>query len=164
MNSKVYYLIGALVLLIIGVVSYRFVVNLNNTSQPTPSPTIENSTIPSPSPQVEVKGFTYDLKPQGVSTQSGMVKLEEMGAKTKVTIELKGALAGSRGPAHIHKGSCTKLGAIAYSLETVVDGRSETIVEASMSGLLAQLPLAVNVHKSAAEIKTYVACGDIQAR
>ena len=36
-------------------------------------------------------------------------------------------------------------------------------MDISLTRLLGELPLAVNVHKSATEVTTYVACGDIAA-
>jgi hypothetical protein len=41
-----------------------------------------------------------------------------------------------------------------------VDGISETTVNQPLAALTAG-GLAVNVHKSAADLKTYVACGDL---
>ena len=64
-------------------------------------------------------------------------------------------------PAHIHKGSCAKLDPIpAYALADVKDGASTSTVDVKLDDLR-DGAFAINVHKSAAEIQTYVACGDI---
>jgi hypothetical protein len=64
-------------------------------------------------------------------------------------------------PAHIHMGTCAHLNpAPKYPLTSVVDGISETTVNATIAQLTAG-NLAVNVHKSAADLKDYVACGDL---
>ena len=64
-------------------------------------------------------------------------------------------------PAHIHKGTCAKLDATpAYPLNNVVNGRSTTTVNVALSALL-KGHYAINMHRSAKQLKTYVACGDI---
>ncbi len=89
-------------------------------------------------------------------------------------------------PAHIHAGSCDELGDVAYPLSSVgsemlVNGTpmagspaseasgeaaessvaaSVTDVEAALQDLLSG-DYAINVHKSAGEIGTYIACGDL---
>jgi hypothetical protein len=79
-------------------------------------------------------------------------------------------------PAHIHSGSCAELGDVVVPLTDVavvgadaeragaadaipVKG-SYTEVEMSLDDILAA-PHAINVHLSADEIGTYIACGDI---
>jgi hypothetical protein len=47
-------------------------------------------------------------------------------------------------------------------LNDVTNGKSDTTVNASLASLM-NGNSAINVHKSAAEIQTYVACGDIPA-
>lgn len=108
------------------------------------------------------KGVTVRLAQQNKSGESGTARLTPAGDKTKVEINLKGAPKGVSQPAHIHEGSCAKLDPKPkYGLANVVDGKSSTEVGASMDTLMAG-NLAINVHKSAEEVKTYVACGDIK--
>ena len=108
------------------------------------------------------KSVTIKLGEQNKSGESGTAKLTPAGDKTKVEISLKGAPKGASQPAHIHEGSCAKLDPKPkYGLENVVDGKSTSEVSADIKTLTAG-KLAVNVHKSAAEVKTYVACGDIK--
>jgi hypothetical protein len=64
-------------------------------------------------------------------------------------------------PAHIHKGTCEKLDPKpAYPLTNVVNGESVSDVNANIEDL-ANEGFAINVHKSAAEVGTYVSCGEI---
>lgn len=89
-------------------------------------------------------------------------------------------------PAHIHIGPCDNLGDVVYPLNAVggaapsgtpgatpvslsdreaaaVIARSRTEVDASLDVLL-DGEFAVNVHKSAAEMDVYVACGEIAGK
>lgn len=84
-------------------------------------------------------------------------------------------------PAHIHEGTCDALGAVAYPLNDVTVPpaadtatpparpamvhaeevlSSVTVVDASLADLLAG-QYAINIHRSADDIQTYVACGEI---
>jgi hypothetical protein len=108
-------------------------------------------------------GKVYALNEQNGSGQHGTVALKPRGDKTVIEIHLLGASTTVAEPAHIHMGTCAKLDpAPKYPLTAVVDGISETTVDQPMSALVAG-GMAVNVHKSAADIKTYVACGDLTA-
>src|ERR1700722_13675570 len=105
-------------------------------------------------------GKVYALNAQNGSGQHGTVALKPRGAKTVVEIHLLGAPASAE-PAHIHMGTCAKLNpAPKYPLTSVVNGISETTAHEPMSVLTAG-GLAVNVHKSASDLKTYVACGNL---
>ncbi len=106
------------------------------------------------------QALTVEFKALNNSGESGKATLTAMDGKTKVVIELIGAPAGVTQPVHIHHGTCEKLGAPAYPLEAVKNGKSETTIDAKLSDLTAG-DFAINVHKSEKEISTYVACGDI---
>jgi Cu/Zn superoxide dismutase len=105
---------------------------------------------------------TVELKPQNSSGESGTATLTKAGdSKTKVVVEVKGAPAGVTQPMHIHKGTCAKLDPKpAYPLSPVKDGKSETTVNASLDSLQ-KGEYAINGHKSAQEVSSYVFCGDI---
>jgi len=101
------------------------------------------------------------LEPQNNSNESGTATLTPAGDSTKVVLEVKGA-EGTQ-PTHIHKGTCAQLDPKpAFPLSPVVNGKSETTVKASMKDLTAG-GYAINGHKSAQDLKTYVFCGDIKA-
>ena len=106
---------------------------------------------------------TTTLQSQNKSGESGTATLTRAGDNaTKVVLEIQGVPAGVSQPVHIHKGSCAKLDPKPkYALQNVVDGKSTTEVPVSISELQ-KGNLAINVHKSAEDVKTYVACGDIK--
>jgi len=108
----------------------------------------------------KAKSVNVRIHAQNKSGESGTAKLTPEGAdKTRVEVSLKGAPSGTPQPAHIHEGTCKKLDPKPkYGLENVVDGKSSTIVPV---GIDAVRGMAINVHKSAQDLKTYVACGDI---
>lgn len=91
----------------------------------------------------------------------GEAVLTPKGEKTEVTLTLVGATPDAH-PAHIHEGACPMLGAVKYPLSPVVGGKSVTLVDASIDQLWKMLPLGINAHKSAAELKTYLVCGDLK--
>lgn len=104
---------------------------------------------------------TVRLDAQNNSGQTGSATLFPEGEKTRVVIELLNAPAGIAQPAHIHPGRCDNLGkAPKWPLEAVKNGRSVTVVPASIDAILNDRT-AINVHKSASEIQIYVSCGNL---
>ncbi|MBI4057933.1 hypothetical protein HY405_01275 [Candidatus Microgenomates bacterium] len=102
------------------------------------------------------------LNEQNNSKQSGIARLKELNGNVVVSIVLENPPKDVLQPAHIHTGSCPNPGAIKYQLESVVDGNSETTINnMSLDRLASEIPLAINVHKSAAEASKYVACGNL---
>ena len=85
-----------------------------------------------------------------------------------------GSVSSGPYPAHIHSGSCDDLGGVEFPLEdatrpeggeegttpSLVVTTSTTTIEAALTDLLAD-PHALNVHMSADDMGTYVACGDV---
>ncbi|HET6275152.1 MAG TPA: hypothetical protein VFE16_04345 [Candidatus Cybelea sp.] len=105
-------------------------------------------------------GKIFALNAVNGSGQHGTVALKPRGPKTVVEIHLLGAPSSAE-PAHIHAGTCAHLNpAPKYPLTSVVDGISETTVNASIATLTAG-GLAVNVHQSPTDLKDYVACGNL---
>jgi hypothetical protein len=101
------------------------------------------------------------LEAQNNSKETGTATLTSDGDSTKVVLDVKGG-EGTQ-PTHIHKGTCAKLDPKpAFPLSPVVNGKSETTVKASMKDLTSG-GYAINGHKSAQDLKTYVFCGDIKA-
>ncbi len=102
---------------------------------------------------------TIPMKPQNASGETGTTTLRDTPRGLVVTIHIKNAKGPQ--PAHIHDGSCANLNPVPkYPLHNVVNGMSVTTVKGVT---IAQLngKTAVNVHKSAAALTTYVSCGDI---
>lgn len=124
---------------------------------PSPLPTTET-----PTPQaMTAKETTVALAAQNDSGESGTATLTEKDGKVLVTLALTGTPAGVSQPAHIHVGACPTPDAVKYPLTTVVDGKSETTLDVALDQLKSELPLAINVHKSASEVATYVSCGNL---
>lgn len=101
-----------------------------------------------------------NLSAQNDSGLSGTATLTDIGGgKTRVELSVTGPEGDY--PAHIHMGTCANLNpAPQYPLTNVRNGQSTTEVDASLASI-EQSPHAINLHKSAQEIATYVACGDI---
>jgi len=105
--------------------------------------------------------ITVKLDPKNDSEQSGTATLLPEGDQTKVVILIPNAPKGVAQPAHIHLGQCDNLDkAPKWPLEAVKDGQSTTLVPVSLDTIL-QDKVAINIHKSAAEVQIYVACGNI---
>lgn len=121
--------------------------------------------------KIEIKGdvkiddeLVFNFTAQNNSGVSGMATVEDEDGKIKVALKTKSSildLLTPAQPAHIHLGSCANIGGIKYPLNSVVDGKSETMINASLAQLKAELPLAINVHKSAEEVNVYIACTDL---
>ena len=101
------------------------------------------------------------MSAQNDSGMTGEATLTAMDGSTLVELDLAGAPEGIVQPAHIHTGSCANIGGVVYPLTFPMNGVSETTLNVSLDALLAQLPLALNVHKSPEEANIYVACGDL---
>ena len=121
---------------------------------------------------VAVAGYDHEwkavLKPGAGSSITGTaeVEKEDKGKNTEAEISIKGATAGAELPWHVHSGKCGSNGPI------VGDGAAYPLLKVKDDGTAkaeAKLAIAtptsgeyyVNVHKSAAEPKTIVACGEL---
>ena len=107
--------------------------------------------------------LTVSLAAQNGSGESGTATLTQQGANVQVVIAIKGAPATTPQPAHIHNGTCSDLGGVAYSLTSLVNGASTTLVKGVTIDDLIKGTKAINVHESAADLGKYVACGNITA-
>lgn len=147
-------LIGIVVLLVLGG-GWFFLMNKSN--QPASETLTQEQVIPSYPSNEKI----ITLTEQNSSSESGTAILAEENGKVKVTLKLTGAPANVEQPAHIHVGACPEVGAVKYSLTNVVNGMSETVLDVTLEQLRSELPLGLNVHKSAPEVKVYVSCGDL---
>jgi hypothetical protein len=117
----------------------------------TPTPQV---TPPANAPTLSLT-FT-ELNDSGVS---GIATLYGDGDKTIVDIRVEDA--GPNHPAHIHKGDCSKLDPYpAFPLTNVIDGRSTSLVDASLDELLAG-DYSIDLHMSVNELGTLVVCAPI---
>ncbi len=156
MNAK--FLLGTVIILVALSAIFLYVSGTKKSQTPKAVPTL----IPSPT-EVIVKVKEVEMGEQNKSGQKGTAVFREENGKTTVSINISEGVFGKVAqPAHIHLGTCSKLGAIKYPLENVIDGKSETVIDKSLDALLSELPLVINVHKSAKQSKIYVSCGDLE--
>jgi hypothetical protein len=106
---------------------------------------------------------TVKMTAQNASGENGTAVLTQTADGVKVVVTLTGAPQDTPQPTHIHAGTCAKLNpAPKYPLTNTVNGSSTTTVKGvKLSDLLAGT-FAINVHKSATDLATYVSCGDIK--
>src|SRR5580704_14736966 len=106
---------------------------------------------------------TFNLNTQNSSGETGTATLRQVQSDVSVTLTMTGTgVADMTQPAHIHTGTCANLDpAPKYPLNPITKGSSVTIVKGVTLKSLETGGFAINVHKSAAEAKIYVACGDI---
>jgi hypothetical protein len=102
----------------------------------------------------------YSIRSMGGSFQRGTITFRAMGSQTRVTINITSEPASSIEPAHIHAGHCKHPGAVKFPLTDVVHGYSITILNVPISQATVT-GTSVNLHKSAANLNIYVACGNI---
>jgi hypothetical protein len=109
-----------------------------------------------------VQTRTFPLTTLNASGVSGTVTLTEVDAR-RTRVEIRVDPAGHPDmPSHIHPGTCANLvPQPKYPLQNVVDGHSITIIPVSFDSLLND-DLAVNIHKSNEDLKTYTACAELK--
>lgn len=96
------------------------------------------------------------------SKQDGSASVGDKGKGVEVTLHLRNEPKGAVEPAHIHQGTCKKLNPAPWKmLHSVVNGASSTFVPGVTVAEIKKGHYAINVHKSAADLKTYVSCGDL---
>ncbi|MEK7103628.1 MAG: hypothetical protein AAB870_04745 [Patescibacteria group bacterium] len=118
------------------------------------------STQPASTQKTQIKVV---LAAQNDSGESGTATLTDVNGQVQVDINVVGEPDGANQPAHIHSGACPTPGDVQYPLTPVVNGTSRTMIGISMESLFKRFPLAINIHKSTADMKAYIACGDIKA-
>lgn len=104
---------------------------------------------------------TVTLAEQNDSGVSGTATLTETATGVDVMLDLDGTPADGVHPAHIHTGACPDPGGVAEALTSVEDGTSSTSIAGAKLSDFTDGDHAINVHLSADEMATYVACGDI---
>ena len=96
------------------------------------------------------------------SKQDGSASVGDKGNGVQVSIHLYNEPKGASEPAHIHLGTCKKINPAPYKpLKNVVNGTSMTMVSGLTVAQIKKGHYAINVHKSANELKVYVSCGDL---
>ena len=115
-----------------------------------------------PSAAAQSGNVVIALSELNASGVNGTATFTDNGGTTTVLIAVKGA-TGSH-PTYIHEGTCDSVVPTpSYPLVDVdAGGASETDVSVALSNLLAG-KYALIIHNSAADLGTYLACGDIVA-
>ena len=103
---------------------------------------------------------TVVLKAQNNSGEDGIATLTQHGSTVTVTVSVEDGTTTPQ-PAHVHTGTCAKLGGVSYPLVNVVSGKSTTTLKGVTLASLQTGSFVINVHKSAADLGTYVSCGEI---
>ena len=113
-----------------------------------------------PSAAAQQSTVTVPLTAQNGSGITGNATLTDLGNnQTRVEITISPTTGDH--PAHIHMGTCANLDPTPeFPLTNVQNGTSTTVVNQALSTIM-RTQRAINLHLSAAEIATYVACGDI---
>lgn len=106
--------------------------------------------------------LTVTMNAQNNSGETGTATLTQVSGGVQVVLAIKGGPATAQ-PAHIHTGTCADLKGVVYPLTSVTAGASTTTVKGITIDQLLKSPMAINVHKSAADLATYVSCGNITA-
>jgi hypothetical protein len=97
----------------------------------------------------------------GGSGESGCASVRGGNGVIFLAIQVKGEPAGADQPSHIHKGKCGSNGPIVIPLMDVVGGGSANSIKYAKWTTVSQGGYYINVHKSKADLKTIVACGNI---
>ena len=106
---------------------------------------------------------TIQMKALNGSGEAGSATLTQVANGVKVVVSLKHA-TGSQ-PTHIHTGTCANINkAPEYALVNTVNGNGSSTVPGIKLADLLNGKYAINVHKSAADLATYVACGNIATK
>ncbi len=105
---------------------------------------------------------TVTLAEENNSGVSGTATLTDNDdGTTTVRVRLRGGPKGGVHPEHLHEGTCKgTIPTVRYPLNDIVDDESETRIDATLDDL-SQVPLFINVHKSADELDVVIACGGV---
>jgi hypothetical protein len=108
-------------------------------------------------------GRTVKIGAQNGSGQTGTATIVNKGSGVLVTVTVNNEPKGASEPTHIHLGTCSKLNPAPWKpLSNTVNGVSITTVpNLSVAQLTGKTKYAINLHKSLAMLKVYVACGGI---
>ena len=157
--KSLYWILG---IVILGLVLYMVWPKEDSTNLPNQNDNDTNTETETDNDHEGVSSITVNLGTQNSSGQQGKAVLTEVAGKTQVVVTMTGGSFTAPQPAHIHVGACPTPGAVKYGLTNLVAGASTTTIDATIEQLRTSLPLAINVHKSAAETNVYTACGDLK--
>lgn len=103
---------------------------------------------------------TIELETLNESGVTGTVTLISLGDRTQVDVDVDPAGHPDM-PSHIHPGDCANLvPQPKYPLRNVVDGKASTVVAVTLDELFGG-DLAINLHNSNEDMRTYTACANL---
>lgn len=117
---------------------------------------------------VSTATWTATINPMGGSGITGSAMVRPTSGGGSATVSISGAPPNSTLPWHVHSGTCATGGGVvgaaaAYSpLSVGADGKATSTANVS-AALDPAAKYHVNVHKSASDMGTIVACGDLTA-
>jgi hypothetical protein len=107
------------------------------------------------------KSETIAMHALNDSGQIGSATITDVGGKVLITVKLTGEPSTASEPSHVHFGRCPLIKAIpAYNVGPILDGKAESVVDLSWAEINSG-KYALNVHKSASDMGTYMSCGNI---
>ena len=110
----------------------------------------------------EAKTLTVPMKALNGSGEDGSATLTQTAEGVRVVVQLNHPSDDAQ-PTHIHIGTCGAINkAPEYGLALTADGHSDSVVKGVQLSDLLKGKYAINVHKSASDLGTYVSCGDIK--
>lgn len=107
------------------------------------------------------KSVTIRMNALNGSGENGTATLTQTKSGVAILLKLVNTPKYAQ-PTHIHIGTCGKIDAAPeYGLKSTIGGSSKTMVIGIKLADLLKGHYAINVHKSARDLKTYVSCGNI---
>jgi hypothetical protein len=114
-----------------------------------------------PAASQEPQTITIPMKALNGSGEDGMATITQGSGGIDVVVSLQNGTQIAQ-PTHIHIGSCGAINkAPEYALRDTVDGKGDSLVAGVNLSDLFKGHYAINVHKSANDLGTYVSCGNI---
>ncbi len=159
-------------LTILGLFAATYVVlnykNMPNIGLTKPTPNTDTTVGMSKEPKMMEQSYKFMLDmaamPENTTKfkQTGEAVITQKAEGVEVKINVTGYTTTELQPAHIKMGNCPSNGAVMYPLNPVINGVSLTILpEAKISDMKGQLPLSINIHKSATEVAIFTTCSDL---
>jgi len=107
--------------------------------------------------------LTIKMKALNGSGENGTAVLTQMPDGLHVVVKLTNAPKDTLQPTHIHIGNCGNINkAPEYGLQSTANGAATSVVPGVTLSDLMKGKYAINVHKSADDLGTYVSCGDVK--
>jgi hypothetical protein len=95
------------------------------------------------------------------TAQNGTATITDHGGTVIVTVDIANEPASASEPSHVHFGKCPTIKAIpAYKVGPILSGKAKSSVPLSWATINSG-KYVIMVHKSAADMGTYVSCGNI---